>query len=109
VLTSAGEEPSGVRADMTQENRTLSRMLAVDREVLEQVFGPAFVLEIEMAFDVKPPGLRHAMGHGNITAGDCFSEEVIFGCWLLYQLTCLPLAESWEDELAPEIQASWRD
>lgn len=39
ILKQAGVEPSAIQSDMTQENRTLSVMLAKDREALEAVFG----------------------------------------------------------------------
>jgi hypothetical protein len=106
VLQNLGEEPTLLQADLLQEDRSLSRMLDVDREALEEVFGPALLQAIDHIFNQKPPGLRHAMAHGLITAGECFSREVTFAIWFLYHLTCAPLADHWDEMVSPNLRTT---
>jgi hypothetical protein len=92
VLKQAGFEPSMIQSDMTQENRTISVMLAKDREALDKIFGPAITLEIENLFDFRGgPALRHQVAHGLLSAGECQSADAIYACWFIFRLCCLPL------------------
>ena len=76
---------------MTQEDRTLSVMLAKEREPLEGMLGPAIVFEIENLFDFGGPALRHQLAHGLISAGECYNADSIYACWFILRLYCLPL------------------
>lgn len=104
VLQNLGEEPTLLQADLLQEDRSLSRMLDLDRDALAEVFGPALLQAIDHIFNKKPPGLRHAMAHGLVSAGQCFSPEVTFAIWFLYHLTCAPLADHWDEFVTPNVR-----
>ena len=97
VLKLVGEDPSVIQSDMTQQNRTLSVMLAKDRSALEAVFGSAVVHEIEHLFDFRGgPSLRHQLAHGLVSAGECDGADSIYACWFMLRLCCLPLFPHWQ-------------
>lgn len=98
VLKQAGFNPATILSDMTQESRTISVMLEKDRAALEKIFGPAIVFEIENIFDFRGgPSLRHYVAHGLMPAADFYSHNVIYACWFIFKLCCLPLLRKWED------------
>ena len=97
ILKQAGVDPSAIRSDMTQEDRTLSEMLNKEREPLERILGPAIVFEIENLFDFRDgPALRHRLAHGLVSAGECYDIDSIYACWFIYRLCCLPLFPHWQ-------------
>ena len=97
ILKQAGVEPSAIQSNMTQENRTLSVMLARDREALESIFGPAIVYEIENLFDFRGgPTIRHQLAHGLISGNECYGTDAIYACWFMFRLCCLPLLPHWQ-------------
>jgi hypothetical protein len=49
--------------------------------------------------------LRHEFAHGKIADGHCFTSDVIYACWFIYHLTCLPLLNVWGLQIAPMIEA----
>ena len=98
VLKKAGANPSGIKSDMTQENRTLSVMLEKDRETLERIFGSAIVYEIENLFDVRGgPSFRHQVAHGLVSSHRCYEPDAIYACWFIFRLCCLPLFRHWNE------------
>ena len=98
VLKKAGANPSGIKSDMTQENRTLSVMLEKDRETLERIFGSAIVYEIENLFDVRGgPSFRHQVAHGLVSSHRCYEPDAIYACWFIFRLCCLPLFPRWNE------------
>lgn len=107
VLRNTNRETSKIKPDLLQEDRSLSGMLDNLREELTSVFGADLVNEIDLLFHHRPgPALRHEMAHGKITAGACYSPTLIYACWFIYRLTCLPLLRDWKVRVAPEIEAA---
>jgi Domain of unknown function (DUF4209) len=105
VLQQHGEDTSMIQADMIQEDRSLSVLLADRRQTLERIFGEALVFEIELLFtDRAGPALRHEMAHGKLTAGHCLHSDAIYACWLIYRITCLPLFEQWHDLVGARLE-----
>lgn len=97
VLKLAGQDPSAIQSDMTQEDRSLSMMLDKDRDALERVFGNAIVYEIENLFDVRcGPAIRHRLAHGLISGPECHGPDSVYACWFMFRLCCLPLGPSWQ-------------
>ena len=97
ILKQAGHEPSSIRSDMTQENRTLSVMLKKDRDSLERIYGTAIVYEIENLFDFPGgPALRHQLAHGLVSGAQCYGTDAIYACWFMFRLCCLHLFKHWE-------------
>jgi len=45
--------------------------------------------------------LRHDVAHGQLAEGQCYSADVIYGCWLLYRVCCLPLVTRWDELVRP--------
>ena len=100
ILKHVGVDPSTIRDDMTQEDRTLSPMLTQERGSLEGVLGPAIVFEIENLFVFRAgPVLRHRLAHGLVSADECYDSDSIFACWFIYRLFCLPLFSALEGGL----------
>lgn len=105
VLLNANRETSKIKPDLLQEDRSLSGLLQGLRPELEEVFGADLVHEIDLLFNHRPgPALRHEMAHGKLSAGACYQTSAVYACWLIYQLTCLPLVEHWKDKVAPAIE-----
>lgn len=97
VLKQAGHEPSSIRSDMTQENRTLSVMLNKDRGSLEGIYGTAIVYEIENLFDFRGgPALRHQLAHGLVSGAACYGADAIYACWFMFRLCCLHVFGHWD-------------
>lgn len=97
VLTLLGQEPSRIKNDMTQENRTISMMLNNDRATLEKIFRPAIVFEIDNLFDFDGgPTIRHQVAHGLMADGTFDSPDAIYACWFIFRLCCLPMLPRWE-------------
>lgn len=100
VLKLTGHEPSSIKSDMTQENRSLSVMLKRDRDSLEKIYGQAIVFEIENLFDFDGgPAVRHQVAHGLVSGVTCHGADAIYACWFMFRLCCLHVFEHW-DELA---------
>lgn len=97
VLKLEGIDPTTIRSDMTQENRTLSVMLEKEREPLEKFLTPAVVFEIENLFDFRGgPSLRHHLAHGLVSAAEFHAPDAIYACWFMFHLYCLPLLQDWD-------------
>ena len=98
MLKHVGVDPSTIKNDMTQEDRTLSSMLTQEREVLEGVLGPAIVFEIENVFVFRAgPALRNRLAHGLISSDECYDSDSIYACWFIFRLFCLPLFPHWKE------------
>ncbi len=107
VMTNAGKESSKIKPDLLEEDRSLSGLLQNMRPEMDAVFGADLVNEIELLFHHKAgPNLRHQLAHGKLTMGDCYHHSAIYGCWLVYWLTCKPLLRTWKQDIAPLIEAA---
>jgi hypothetical protein len=93
VLKSQGHEVTKFDdARSTQEDRTISSMFTEMRSELVGVFGDAIVTDIENVFLKKPgPYLRHRLAHGLLHDGAPYSEDALYGCWLIFHLCTVPL------------------
>ena len=106
ILTQAGRPTSMIQSDMTQEDRSLSAIFDTMRNDVFDVFGEAYALEIDTLFlDRRGPALRHVIGHGKLTAADCYGADVVYACWLMWRLICEPLVDIWADNIVPRIEA----
>lgn len=107
VMSNVGKESSKIKPDLLEEDRSLSGLLQNMRPEVEQIFGVDLVNEVDLLFNQKGgPNLRHEMAHGKITIGDCYHHSVIYGCWMIYYLTVVPLLSSWKEQIAPQIEAA---
>lgn len=105
VMLNGGRETSKIKTDLLQEDRSLSGMLGSLRTEMDEIFGADIVNEIELLFHYSPgPQLRHEMAHGKISAGACHHATVVYACWMIYHLTCLPLVKGWKEWVAPAIE-----
>jgi hypothetical protein len=79
-------------AKLTQQDRTISSLFEQMRPELVSVFGDAITTDVENVFLKKPgPYLRHSLSHGLLHDGDPYSDDAIYGCWLIFHLCVLPL------------------
>ena len=107
VLRLAGHDPAIEFDDMTEEDVGLTALLGRLRPQLEECIPADMMLEVELLFHNRPgSALRHTVAHGLIGTGGCFSTDAVYACWLLYQLTCLPLLAHWVGVIAPAIEAA---
>lgn len=107
VLRLAGHDPAIEFDDMTEEDVGLPALLGRLRPQLEECISAEAMLEVELLFHHRPgSALRHAVAHGLLGAGGCFSIDAIYACWLLYQLTCAPLLADWNVIIAPAIRTA---
>jgi len=104
VLRSANKDSSKIMPDMLQEDRPLSALLDNFRPELEAIFTADVVNEIDLLFNYRPPALRHEFAHGKVGAGHCFHADVIYACWFIYRISCLPLFPYWSEHIAPSIE-----
>ncbi len=105
VLWLAGHDPAIEFDDMTEEDVGLTALLGRLRPQLEECIPAEVMQEVELLFHHRPgSALRHAVAHGLLGTGGCFSIDAIYACWLLYQLTCAPLLTDWDQTLAPALK-----
>jgi len=105
ILKLNGHDPSKRFSDSTEEDFSLSGLIDRMRAELEAILTQPILSEIELLFDKRPgPALRHEMAHGQIGAAACFHPDVIYACWLIYRLCCLPLLADWEKVVKRAIQ-----
>jgi hypothetical protein len=68
------------------------------------MMGEPLLEEINRIFNVQPgPTLRHDVAHGEMSAGQCYSADAIYGSWLLYKLCALPLVAKWGERVEPAL------
>ena len=97
ILRLHGHDVTKLNSDMTQEEINLSTMLGRLRTSLEEILGAPRVLLIEMVFDHRHgPNLRNALAHGNLRSGHFQSVQMIYACWMIFELVCYPLFHDWE-------------
>ena len=92
VLKMAGWDPSTIKDNSTQEDRSLSEMLKPnkDKNALEYMFGTAIVYEIENLFLLRcGPMIRHRLVHGSFSASAFDSPDAIYASWFVFRLCCL--------------------
>jgi hypothetical protein len=104
LLKINGHDPSKRRDDSTEEDLSLSGLFNRFRPQLDQILTPAIASEIDLLFNAKPgPELRHELAHGQISAGACFHEDIYYANWLIYQLCCLLVMQSWDELVTPQL------
>ena len=103
VLKSHGHEVTKFDdARKTQEDRTISSLFEQMRQELDLIFGRAITTDIENVFLRKPgPYLRHSLSHGLLHDSDPYSDDAIYGCWLIFHLCMLPLFPFWTQLMLP--------
>ena len=105
ILKTYGVDPTKRRDDATEEDQSLDGIITNHRAVLEELLGADLLEELNRIFNVQPgPNLRHEMAHGQISANECYTANVIYGCWFLYRLVCLPLVENWDTWVRPGLK-----
>jgi hypothetical protein len=102
ILKAHGTDPTKRRDDAIEEDRSLDAIISNHRAELNDILGAPLLEELDRVFNVKPgPALRHDVAHGQMSAGQCYSADVIYACWLLYRVCCLFLLEKWEEWVRP--------
>jgi hypothetical protein len=104
ILRAHGADPTKRREDATEENRSLDAIILNHRNELLAMMGEPLLEEVNRIFNVQPgPTLRHDVAHGEMSAGQCYSADVVYGCWLLYKLCALSLVEKWDERVGPAL------
>lgn len=102
LLRAHGADPTKRRDDTTEEDRSLDAIINNHRSELIAIFGEPLLDELDRLFNVQPgPTLRHDVAHGQMSAGECYSADVVYGCWLLYRICCLFVLPKWDEWVQP--------
>lgn len=102
LLRAHGADPTKRRDDTTEEDRSLDAIINNHRSELIAIFGEPLLDELDRIFNIQPgPTLRHDVAHGQMSAGECYSADVIYGCWLLYRICCLFVLPKWDAWVQP--------
>jgi hypothetical protein len=105
ILKAHGADPTKRRDDATEEDRSLDAIVSNHRADLTDILGAPLLEELDRVFNIKPgPALRHAVAHGQMSAGQCYSADVIYACWLLYRVCCLFLMKKWDEWVRPGLE-----
>jgi hypothetical protein len=105
ILKAHGADPTKRRDDATEEDRSLDAIINNHRAELVKILGAPLLEELDRVFNIQPgPTLRHAVAHGQVSAGECYSPDVIYALWLLYRVCCLFLMKKWEDWVRPGLE-----
>jgi hypothetical protein len=102
ILKARGADPTKRRDDATEEDRSIDAIIANHRGDLVDMMGEPLLDELNRIFNLQPgPALRHEVAHGQLSEGQCYSADVIYACWLLYRICCLPLIARWDEFVRP--------
>ena len=102
ILKARGADPTKRRDDATEEDRSLDAIISNHRPELVEILGEPLLDELNRIFNIQPgPTLRHDVAHGQMSAGQCYSADVIYACWLLYRVCCLFLMPKWDEWVRP--------
>jgi hypothetical protein len=105
ILKAHGADPTKRRDDATEEDRSLDAIIGNHRAELVDILGAPLLEELERVFNIQPgPALRHDVAHGQMSAGQCYSPDVVYACWLLYRVCCLFLMEKWDEWVRPGLE-----
>jgi hypothetical protein len=105
ILKAHGADPTKRRDDATEEDRSLDAIIRNHRAELVDILGAPLLEELDRVFNIKPgPALRHDVAHGQLSAGQCYSPDLIYACWLLYRVCCLFLMKNWEEWVRPGLE-----
>lgn len=102
VLRARGSDPTKRRDDATEEDRSLDAIIGNHRSELIEILTEPVLDELNRIFNVQPgPTLRHDVAHGQLSAGQCYSSDAIYACWLLYRVCCGFLMPKWDEWVRP--------
>jgi hypothetical protein len=102
ILKAHGADPTKRRDDATEEDRSLDAIIGNHRAELVDILGAPLLEELDRIFNIQPgPTLRHDAAHGQLSAGQCYSADVVYACWLLYRVCCLFLVKRWDEWVRP--------
>jgi hypothetical protein len=105
ILKAHGADPTRRRDDATEEDSSLDAIIGNHRPELNDILGAPLLEELDRVFNIQPgPALRHDVAHGQMSAGQCYSPDVIYACWLLYRVCCLFLMEKWDEWVRPGLE-----
>lgn len=105
ILKCHGADPTKRRDDATEEDRSLDAIIGNHRAELTEILGGPLLEELDRVFNIKPgPALRHEVAHGQLSAGQCYSPDVIYACWLLYRVCCLFVMNKWDAWVRPGLE-----
>ena len=97
LLEQAGTNTSTMQMDMTQEMLSLSPILKNHKLDLENLFGEAWVFEMDLLFNYKGrPSIRHSLSNGLLSEHDCLGSYAVYACWFIYRFYFLSLIGDWE-------------
>ena len=106
MLRNAGEDVTTMKSNGTQEDRSIQALFDQMRDEVARVLGQEFAFEIENLFLFRSgPGIRHVIAHGQYSTGQFYSNDAIYACWLIFQLTFLMLIPYW-DEVASYLDSN---
>lgn len=106
VLMLHGHDPTKIEQDLTQGDRTLSTMLDIKRKELEQIFGVDMIYQIDIFFNFRPgPSLRNEQAHGKLPDRAFHHDSLKYACWIIFYLVTVPLYRSWQEKIAPLLEA----
>lgn len=105
VLLGSGHDAMKRRkGEGTFVDMSLSDIFYQMPEAMDAVFTPPLAHEINQLFAKRPgPALRHELAHGKLGDASCFSHDVVYACWLIWRLTCLPLMRVWGKTVEPSL------
>ena len=91
--------------NMTQEVMSLSTLFDKFKKNLDQIFGPALVMDIDNVFNYRGGlHLRDRLSHGLMNDDSMIGgHEIVYACWLIFHISLFPLLRDW-DELTSRIE-----
>lgn len=106
VLLGSGHDAAKRRkGEGTFEDLSLSNIFEKMPEAMDDVFTPFLAHEINQLFAKRPgPALRHELAHGKVSDGSCYSHDVVYACWLIFRLACLPLMPVWDEAVGKSLE-----
>jgi len=103
----SGCDTAKIKENGLEGDRSLNMLLSTYRVKLEAIFGTDLIWDIDSLLNFRAgPSLRNALAHGQLTWTDCYSNDMINACWLVYLLVAYPLHDRWDELVAPHLYLS---
>ncbi len=84
--------------DGIQTEASLTQLLDKHRLELGAIFLDKYLYELDLLFVFRGgPSLRNQLAHGKIRADLFWNHNIIYGCWLIIHIACIPLLGKWDD------------
>lgn len=98
IMKFAGVPTTAIDSEGIESGLGLSVIFGRNREALVQVLPEHYIFMLENIFENKSgETVRHRLCHGLLTDNSFYADTIVYGLWLMFSLTVLPLLKRWDE------------